>query len=156
MLVGHLEEPARRWLAGHPEAAAACVWLPAVTGEQLRALYSAAAALLFPSWWEGFGWPVLEALACGCPVITTQRPPLTEVAGEAAVYVPPCPEDPGDRAGQAAWSQAAARQVLAVLDRDAETRWQWRQRGLERAARFNRQSWLDQLEECLRCAASPA
>ncbi|MDB6084472.1 MAG: hypothetical protein JWN43_2353 [Gammaproteobacteria bacterium] len=54
----------------------------------LQALYSLAAALLFPSLAEGFGWPLIEAQACGCPVITTDEPPMNEVAGEAACYLP--------------------------------------------------------------------
>lgn len=60
-----------------------------VDNEQLRILYSGAFALLFPSFEEGFGWPVLEAQACGCPVITSNRAPLTEVAGESAIFVDP-------------------------------------------------------------------
>jgi glycosyltransferase involved in cell wall biosynthesis len=55
----------------------------------LTSLYGGAEALIFPSLEEGFGWPVLEAQACGCPVITTNRPPMTEVAGEAAIFIDP-------------------------------------------------------------------
>lgn len=62
----------------------------------LRALYCRAQWLLFPSLYEGFGWPVIEAQACGCPVLTSGRPPLTEVAGDAAVFVNP--EDAADGA----------------------------------------------------------
>jgi glycosyltransferase involved in cell wall biosynthesis len=54
----------------------------------LMAFYSQASALLFPSLCEGFGWPVVEAQACGCPVITTDRQPMTDVAGSAAVCLP--------------------------------------------------------------------
>jgi glycosyltransferase involved in cell wall biosynthesis len=57
--------------------------------ELLRALYTGATALLFPSLEEGFGWPILEAQACGCPVITTNRAPMTEVAGDAAILIDP-------------------------------------------------------------------
>jgi glycosyltransferase involved in cell wall biosynthesis len=60
-----------------------------VTNEQLRALYSTAEALLFPSLYEGFGWPILEAQACGCVALTTNRPPMTEVGGSAGVYFDP-------------------------------------------------------------------
>lgn len=63
--------------------------LTGVDNEQLRALYSAASGLLFPSLHEGFGWPIVEAHACGCPVFTTQRPPMTEVGGESAIYIDP-------------------------------------------------------------------
>jgi len=64
--------------------------------DQLRALYSGALALLFPSFEEGFGWPILEAQACGCPVITTARPPMAQVAGSAAILI-----DPEDTVGAA-------------------------------------------------------
>lgn len=56
---------------------------------QLRALYTGALALLFPSLEEGFGWPIIEAQACGCPVITSARSPMQEVAGDAAILIDP-------------------------------------------------------------------
>jgi len=59
------------------------------TSEELQALYGNALALLFPSLEEGFGLPILEAQACGCPVITSRRPPMTEVAGEGAIFIDP-------------------------------------------------------------------
>jgi glycosyltransferase involved in cell wall biosynthesis len=68
--------------------------------EELQALYGNALALLFPSLEEGFGWPILEAQACGCPVITTGCPPMSEVAGDAAIYIDPA-------------NPAAAAQVIA-------------------------------------------
>jgi glycosyltransferase involved in cell wall biosynthesis len=54
----------------------------------LRAAYSFARVFLFPSFAEGFGWPLIEAQACRCPVITTDDPPMNEVAGAAARYIP--------------------------------------------------------------------
>jgi glycosyltransferase involved in cell wall biosynthesis len=54
----------------------------------LQAAYSYARVLLMPSLAEGFGWPIIEALACGCPVITTGEPPMNEVAGGDAHYIP--------------------------------------------------------------------
>ncbi len=59
------------------------------SNEDIRTLYSGATALLFPSRYEGFGWPLIEAQSCGCPVITSNRPPMSEVAGDAAVYIDP-------------------------------------------------------------------
>jgi glycosyltransferase involved in cell wall biosynthesis len=55
---------------------------------KLSLLYSGALALIFPSYCEGFGWPVLEAQACGCPVITADNTSLPEVAGQGGVILP--------------------------------------------------------------------
>lgn len=57
--------------------------------EQMIALYSLAKALIFPSLYEGFGLPIIEAQACGTPVITSNRAPMTEVGGAAAIFVDP-------------------------------------------------------------------
>jgi alpha-1,3-rhamnosyl/mannosyltransferase len=59
-----------------------------VDGDELAGLYRRAAALVFPSRYEGFGLPVLEALASGTPVVATEDPAVREVAGDAAVYAP--------------------------------------------------------------------
>ncbi|MFM6306332.1 glycosyltransferase family 4 protein, partial [Planktothrix sp.] len=58
-----------------------------LSDEELRAAYSGATALVYPSKYEGFGMPVAEALACGCPVITCPNSSIPEVAGEAAIYI---------------------------------------------------------------------
>jgi glycosyltransferase involved in cell wall biosynthesis/predicted O-methyltransferase YrrM len=58
-----------------------------LSDEGLRLAYAGAVALIYPSKYEGFGLPVIEALACGCPVITCPTASLPEVAGEAALYV---------------------------------------------------------------------
>lgn len=57
--------------------------------DALCELYSGAAALAFPSLYEGFGFPILEAMACGCPVVTSDRGSMREIAGDAAVLVDP-------------------------------------------------------------------
>jgi len=74
-----------------------------VSHEELRALYASATALLFPSFQEGFGWPIIEAQACGCPVFTSDLAPMNEIGGEGAVYV-----DPHDPSAMAAALEAAA------------------------------------------------
>jgi glycosyltransferase involved in cell wall biosynthesis len=58
-----------------------------LSDEELRIAYAGAIALVYPSKYEGFGLPILEALACGCPVITCPNSSIPEVAGEAAIYV---------------------------------------------------------------------
>src|SRR5205823_2212382 len=60
-----------------------------VSDERLADLYRSAAALVFPSLYEGFGLPPLEALACGCPVAVSRAGALPEVCGDAAVYFDP-------------------------------------------------------------------
>lgn len=64
-------------------------WLGFASDETLAGLYSNALALVLPSHYEGFGLPVLEAMASGCPVVTSRRGGLPEVAGDAALYVDP-------------------------------------------------------------------
>lgn len=63
------------------------------TTEQLEALYSLAQALLFPSLHEGFGLPVIEAQACGCPVVCSSNGSLPEVAANGALMAPPEEEE---------------------------------------------------------------
>src|ERR1700730_11207621 len=63
--------------------------LTGVANEDLRALYSTATMMLFPSFQEGFGWPIVEAQACGCPVATSNRSPMVELGGDAAIYIDP-------------------------------------------------------------------
>jgi glycosyltransferase involved in cell wall biosynthesis len=92
--------------------------------EHLPALYHGATALVFPSLIEGFGLPVLEAMASATPVITSNCSSLPEVAGEAALYVNPV--DSGDIA-----------RGLARIASDLELREQLKARGLERSARFH-------------------
>ncbi|MBO9515613.1 MAG: glycosyltransferase family 4 protein [Variovorax sp.] len=73
-----------------------------VSHEELRAIYSCAVALVFPSFQEGFGWPIIEAQACGCPVFTSDVPPMCEIGGPGAVYM-----DPHDPDAMAAAMEAA-------------------------------------------------
>jgi glycosyltransferase involved in cell wall biosynthesis len=60
-----------------------------VTPEELASLYSGAVALIYASLYEGFGLPILEAMSCGCPVITSNISSMKEVAGDAAILVDP-------------------------------------------------------------------
>ncbi len=84
----------------------------------LQALYSTAAAFLFPSLAEGFGWPLIEAQACGCPVITTNEAPMNEVAGPAARYLPRLAAS----ADMAAWAAQGAAELTMLLDETASER----------------------------------
>ncbi|MEY3870716.1 MAG: hypothetical protein RLZZ338_4610 [Cyanobacteriota bacterium] len=63
------------------------VHLLQLSDQELKAAYSGAIALIFPSKYEGFGLPIIEAMACGCPVITCPNSSIPEVAGSAALYI---------------------------------------------------------------------
>lgn len=105
-LAGHVLEP------GH------------VRQEHVPALYSAAEMLVFPSLFEGFGFPVLEAMACGTPVVTSNVSALPEVAGDAALLVDPR-------------SAEEIADAMARLRSDSELRLSLRARGLARAKEFS-------------------
>jgi glycosyltransferase involved in cell wall biosynthesis len=92
-----------------------------VSDEELVSLYRRASALVFPSLYEGFGQPPLEAMACGCPVACSRSGALPEVVGDAA------------RLFDATDPAELARAVGEVLDAPDE----WVRRGLEHAARFS-------------------
>jgi glycosyltransferase involved in cell wall biosynthesis len=77
-----------------PELAGRVFWFSSVTNKDLPIFYQLAQALVFPSYYEGFGLPPLEAMSCGCPVITSNRASLPEVCGAAPIYISPArPEE---------------------------------------------------------------
>jgi glycosyltransferase involved in cell wall biosynthesis len=94
-----------------------------VSDEDLVALYSGAACFVFPSLYEGFGFPVLEAMACGCPVVTSTASSLPELAGDAALLVDPADPD------------AITAAIARLLD-DGALRRELARRGRRRAAEF--------------------
>jgi glycosyltransferase involved in cell wall biosynthesis len=105
-----------------------------VDDDDLPALLGGALAFVFPSLYEGFGMPVLEAMACGSPVLTSKSSSLPEVAGDAALLV-----DPTDT--------TAIAEGLARLSTDGALRAELRTRGLARAAEF---TWDRCAEQTLR------
>lgn len=127
--------PARLVMAGSPpdwhleQLAAGCgvsghlEWRPDVPEHDLERLYKSADLFLFPSHYEGFGWPVLEAMACGCPVVCSNAASLPEVAGDAALM-----SAPGDEA-------ALAGHCVELLTHPV-ARERLRLAGLERASLF--------------------
>lgn len=107
-----------------------------VPDEDMPALYSAAELFVFPTLYEGFGIPVLEAQACGTPVLTSDGSALPEVGGEAAVYVNPYSVE--DIAGG----------MLRVL-RNRELAAELSRRGLENVKRFSWQSSAEKLSKII-------
>lgn len=100
-------------------------------------IYGGAKAFLFPSLYEGFGMPPLEAMACGVPVITSNTSSLPEVVGDAGLMV-----EPMDVEGLA--------QHMKQLEEDEELCRELRQKGLERAAKFSWESSVEKLMELYR------
>ncbi|MCJ7685388.1 MAG: glycosyltransferase family 4 protein [Desulfobacteraceae bacterium] len=96
-----------------------------VSDDEMAQVYSGALALIFPSSYEGFGLPILEAMACGCPVVTTREASLPEVAGEGAIFMKG-PRDVDDLAG-----------ILRDLAGDPAVRQRLRDEGQARARRFS-------------------
>lgn len=102
--------------------------------EDLPALYRSAVALVYPSLFEGFGLPPLEAMACGTPVITSNSSSLPEVVGTAALLVDP-------------YEEAALAQAMCNISGDATLRLQLRQAGIQQAKGF---TWSAAAEKTLK------
>ena len=95
-----------------------------VPDADLQRLYAGAQALVFPSWHEGFGLPVLEALGQGAPVICSDRASLPEVGGDAAIYIDPA-------------SAESICQAMLALEADPARRARLQEAGRQQAARFS-------------------
>jgi glycosyltransferase involved in cell wall biosynthesis len=124
-------EPARR--AAELGVADAVVWRGYLTDEDLVHAYRQASALVLPSRYEGFGLPVVEAMACGTPVLCSDIPVLREIAGEAALFT-----NPDDTAALAA--------ALVRIVTDAPLRAQLIARGLAQARQF---TWVETARQTL-------
>ncbi len=107
--------------------------------ELLEALYNAAGVFLFPSRFEGFGWPIAEAQACGCPVLCSAREPMAEVAGAGALL-----RQPDDEEG-------FATDLLRLRDPDEQRH--WREQALENAQRFAASRMISEYRALYRSAA---
>jgi glycosyltransferase involved in cell wall biosynthesis len=110
--------------------------VPDASNELLEALYNRATALLYPSRFEGFGWPIIEAQACGCPVICSDREPMLEVSGGAALV-----HDVADEEGFAA-------DLLRLTN--PQERAAWSARGLQNAQRFSAEKMVARYIELYR------
>jgi glycosyltransferase involved in cell wall biosynthesis len=115
VLVGAADPAMREWISQRPELECRIHILDRACDSLLVVLYNQAAALLFPSHAEGFGWPILEALACGCPVVTTDAAPMTEVGGQAASYIPLCPPGCGTSPVGPGWLPSRCRRCFSAL-----------------------------------------
>lgn len=117
-------------------------FLSGFTDDQVCAAYSATRLMIFPSLAEGFGWPIAEAMACGCPVLTTGEAPMTEVGGEAAFYIPRRPD--GETSG---WAVLAGNRVAEILAQPPEQQQRRREDGIKQAAQFDTQRTMAAYEK---------
>jgi glycosyltransferase involved in cell wall biosynthesis len=121
---GHDETPPAGWTVAPMVGVR---WMGLIPDEDLPAFYSGAAVFIYPSLFEGFGLPVLEAMACGTPVVASDRASLPELTGDASLLV--------DAESVDALAEAIARVVA-----DQSLAQDLRRRGLERSRRF---SWKE-------------
>jgi glycosyltransferase involved in cell wall biosynthesis len=119
--------------AGQSDAADRLVFTGYLGDDELRALYSAASVFVYPSIYEGFGLPVLEAMACGAPVVTSDIASLRQTAGDAARLV-----SPSDAA-------ALAKNIVDLLENKSEQQY-LSQAGIKHAQQF---SWEKAARETL-------
>lgn len=114
-----------------------------ITDENINSVYSGALILLFPSYAEGFGWPIAEAMASACIVITTNEAPMTEVGGDAAIYIPVQPF----MAKIDEWAIKAAKVLNQTIELPAAGRLKILKKGIENAKRFNTNKALEAVEK---------
>jgi glycosyltransferase involved in cell wall biosynthesis len=125
------------WLADDVprEAARFLGYVPAA---DLRVLYGLARAFVYASLWEGFGLPVLEAMACGCPVVTSDVSALPEVAGGAALLVDPTATEEVAAAIEQVWTDEGLRRDLAARGRTRARAFTWERTARETLAIYER------------------
>ncbi|MFD2934220.1 glycosyltransferase [Spirosoma flavum] len=115
-----------------------------IEDEFVRLAYAGASVFIFPSLAEGFGWPIAEAMASGCPVITTDEAPMTEVAGKAGFLIPRRPHAPSK---VDVWATEAAKVVKKVLRLSPAEYEEVIQSGLKNSERFDQKKTLDRIEQ---------
>lgn len=130
------------------------IHLKGVDNDVVQALYSSAKVFLFPSLAEGFGWPIVEAQACGCPVITTGEPPMNEVGGDHTTFIPRLNNDFD------AWSKTGATALMRILSLPDEQKSSLVKQSLHWAARFQPgtafKAYLEVYERVLKKSQSKA
>ncbi len=108
-------------IASHP-AVQFLGWVPA---EDLPPLYAAATVAVYPSFYEGFGLPVLEAMACGCPMICSNTTSIPEVAGDAAIQIAPHDVEGWAKAIEQTVSDKAKRQTMIETGQQRASLFSW-------------------------------
>jgi glycosyltransferase involved in cell wall biosynthesis len=118
-------------------------FLSGVEDQRVVHAYRGASVFLFPSLAEGFGWPIAEAMACGCRVITTNEAPMTEVAGKAAAFIP---RKPLQHEASQQWAKAAAVSVERIVNESAEEHLGFIKEGYEIIKNYNTETATNHIE----------
>lgn len=113
-----------------------------LSDEQVCAAYSSARLMIFPSIAEGFGWPIAEAMACGCLVMTTNEAPMTEVGGEAAYYIPRRPNTEATN-----WAMQSGKKIIDILALLPSAQKNRKNHGFRQSSKFNTQRTMDSYEK---------
>lgn len=119
------------------------IFANSLTDGQVCEAYSGAVLFLFPSLAEGFGWPIIEAMASGCPVVTTNEAPMTEVVGEAAVLISRRPSVENE---VTQWAVKSAEVIDNVLHLSSFEREKLIEKGFDNVKRFSINSYIDKVE----------
>jgi len=114
-----------------------------LSDEFINHAYSGAICLLFPSLDEGFGWPIIEAMASGCPVITTNKAPMNEVGGRASFYIE---RKPSDIMLLKEWKEEAAIVLEKVISLSKSERKERIEIALNQSGKFNTEYSLNAIE----------
>ena len=112
-----------------------------ISDSDLQTAYHGASSLIFPSLEEGFGWPIAEAMASGCPVITTDKAPMNEVGGNSCRYFPHAYKSDEE------WTSRCAHVLNEVLKLSSEKRRHLVENGLINTKRFDTKNSLNSIEE---------
>jgi glycosyltransferase involved in cell wall biosynthesis len=154
LLIGESPTPALEQLHEQSAYRKDIHFLTNIPDELVQLAYAGASAFLFPSLAEGFGWPIAEAMASGCLVITTNEAPMTEVAGNAGFLAP---KRPAAVAEVAAWAKEVAQLLQHVLNLSPTERNLAVEAGLLNAKRFDPKNLLAQIEKIyLSCTTKTA
>ena len=109
------------------------LFVQGIDNQALQAAYSLARVFIFPSLAEGFGWPIIEAQACGCPVLTSDEAPMNEIGGSAASYIPVLKTSDHVQT----WANNGAAKLKSLLTMPEQQRKKLVDEGIANVARFN-------------------
>ena len=109
------------------------LFVQGIDNQALQAAYSLARVFIFPSLAEGFGWPIIEAQACGCPVLTSNEAPMNEIGGSAASYIPVLKASDDVQT----WAINGAANLKSLLAMSEKQRKKLVNEGIENVTRFN-------------------